>query len=166
MDKYEVEVQDWRRWPKALMMRREWSTNGHDHRREVRRYIPSEAIGELAMENRLLESKANACRASEKQMECRLSKEQQDKLQVVGQCNSLRARLHDMAGDRDRYKAENAKLRELLALATDMARDYDGDRRALRRLVRDMFGQLLNAYDWKELDDFADRMRELGVEVG
>ena len=63
----------------------------------------------------------------------------------------------------DALKAENAKLRELLALAIDMARDYDGDRRALRRLVRDMFGQLLNAYDWKELDDFADRMRELGV---
>ena len=35
----------------------------------------------------------------------------------------------------------------------------------LRELVMDMYSQLLNAYDPKELDEFADRMRELGVEV-
>ena len=35
----------------------------------------------------------------------------------------------------------------------------------LRELVRDMWLQLLNAYDYKEVDEFADRMRELGVEV-
>ena len=44
----------------------------------------------------------------------------------------------------DTLAAENAKLREL---------------------VRDLWMQLLNAYDRKEVDEFADRMRELGVEV-
>ena len=36
----------------------------------------------------------------------------------------------------------------------------------LRELVADMWLQLLNAYDRKEVDEFADRMRELGIEVG
>ena len=75
---------------------------------------------------------------------------------------------HDesMAWDRVRKAdAENAMLRELLDISSNMARDYDGDRRLLRRLVQDMWLQLLNAYDYKEVDDFADRMRELGVEV-
>ena len=43
-----------------------------------------------------------------------------------------------------KLKAENAKLRELVA---------------------DLWMQLLNAYDRKEVDEFADRMRELGIEV-
>lgn len=46
--------------------------------------------------------------------------------------------------ERRRLKAENSKLREL---------------------VRDLYWQLLSAYDPKELDEFIDRMRELGVEV-
>lgn len=36
----------------------------------------------------------------------------------------------------------------------------------LRELVRDMWLQLLNAYDRKEVDEFADRMKELGVDDG
>ena len=44
----------------------------------------------------------------------------------------------------DQLEAENDKLRELL---------------------RDMWLQLLNAYDRKEVDEFADRMRELSMEV-
>ena len=35
----------------------------------------------------------------------------------------------------------------------------------LRELVRDLWMQLLNAYDRKEVDEFAYRMRELRVEV-
>lgn len=35
----------------------------------------------------------------------------------------------------------------------------------LRELVRDLWLQLLNAYDRKEVDEFVDRMRELGIEV-
>lgn len=35
----------------------------------------------------------------------------------------------------------------------------------LRELVDDMWLQLLNAYDRKEVDEFADRMRELKIEV-
>lgn len=36
----------------------------------------------------------------------------------------------------------------------------------LRELVADMWLQLLNAYDRKEVDEFADRMRELGIQTG
>lgn len=35
----------------------------------------------------------------------------------------------------------------------------------LRELVADMWLQLLNAYDRKEVDEFVDRMRELGVDA-
>ena len=35
----------------------------------------------------------------------------------------------------------------------------------LLELVRNLYEQLLNAYDPKELDEFIDRMRELGIEV-
>ena len=72
---------------------------------------------------------------------------------------------NEMRMDADAIDAENAKLRKILDIASDMARDYDGDRRLLRRLVQDMWLQLLNAYGYKEVNDFADRMRELGVEV-
>ena len=34
---------------------------------------------------------------------------------------------------------------------------------SLEELVLDLYGQLLNAYDPKELDGFSDRMAELGV---
>ena len=44
----------------------------------------------------------------------------------------------------DRLQTENAKLRELVA---------------------DMWLQLLNAYDRKEVDEFVDRMHELGVDA-
>jgi len=37
---------------------------------------------------------------------------------------------------------------------------------SLEELVLDMWWQLLNAYDRKEVDEFADRMRELGVDDG
>ena len=35
----------------------------------------------------------------------------------------------------------------------------------LRELVADMWLQLLNAYDRKEVDEFVDRMHELGVDA-
>lgn len=41
----------------------------------------------------------------------------------------------------------------------------EAENESLRELVRDLWLQLLNAYDRKEVDEFADRMRELGVEV-
>lgn len=42
MSEYKIDLQDWKSWPKAVMVRRDWTTNGHDHRREVRRYVPDE----------------------------------------------------------------------------------------------------------------------------
>ena len=57
--------------------------------------------------------------------------------------------------------AENAKLRELLAIVSDMARDYDGDRRLLRQLVQELYEDQCDECDqWK----YRDRIRELGVE--
>ena len=64
----------------------------------------------------------------------------------------------------DELQSENAKLRELLDITSDMARDYDGDRRLLRKLVRDMVDYGEGAGNGMA-EFFADRMRELGVEV-
>jgi len=42
---------------------------------------------------------------------------------------------------------------------------YENDVDARDALIRDMYCQLLNAYDAKELDEFGKRMRELGIEA-
>ena len=105
---YRVDTQRWSRWPKALIMTHEWSTDGHDRRIEQRRYVPDNHAVQLEMENSRI--KANA--------------------------------------DRDRIKAENAKLRELLVWAVEVADDYyycSG--------VKD------------DLDAVKNEMRELGIEV-
>lgn len=68
----------------------------------------------------------------------------------------------DQSDEIERLKAENTKLRELLAIASDMARDYDGDRRLLRRLVQELYEDQCDEHDrWK----YRDRMHELGVKV-
>ena len=64
----------------------------------------------------------------------------------------------------DELQSENAKLRELLDITSDMARDYDGDRRLLRKLVRDMVDYGEGAGNGMA-EFFDDRMRELGLEV-
>ena len=40
------------------------------------------------------------------------------------------------------------------------------DNAELRELVRDLYSQLLYAYDPKEIDEYRDRMCELEIEVG
>lgn len=54
-------------------------------------------------------------------------------------------------GNMDAIKASNKRLRS--------------ENAKLRELVRDLWLQLLNAYDRKEVYEFAERMRELGIEV-
>lgn len=62
----------------------------------------------------------------------------------------------------DRLRAENDRLRELLAIVSDMARDYDGDRRLLRQLVQELYEDQCDECDqWK----YRDRMYGLGVDV-
>lgn len=61
-----------------------------------------------------------------------------------------------LADENERLRQENAKLRG----ARDVWQENDAK---LRELVRDMWLQLLNAYDRKEVDEFADRMCELGI---
>lgn len=50
----------------------------------------------------------------------------------------------------------------------DEKRDYINEMWSIideqQELIRDMYGQLLNAYDPKELDGFVERMRDLGIE--
>lgn len=76
----------------------------------------------------------------------------------------------------DYWQDENAKLREerdgWKKLCTDQEvvhavreETLDKENAKLRELVQDMWLQLLNAYDRKEVDEFADRMRELSMEV-
>ena len=63
---------------------------------------------------------------------------------------------------RSDLRDENAKLRELLVIVSDVARDYDGDRRLLRRLVQELYEDQCDECDqWK----YRDRLRALGVEV-
>ena len=81
---------------------------------------------------------------------------------------------------RNDLKAENKKLRDELdqwhrltagielpeyPISQFVPKDLERENAKLRGLVRDLWLQLLNAYDRKEVDEFADRMRELGVEV-
>lgn len=40
---YKVDTQRWTKWPKALIMTHEWSTDGNDRRLEQRRYVPDYA---------------------------------------------------------------------------------------------------------------------------
>ena len=46
----------------------------------------------------------------------------------------------------------------------DNSQALDSENARLRECARDMWLQLLNAYDRKELCELADRLRELGVE--
>lgn len=55
---------------------------------------------------------------------------------------------------------------EAIPYINNVADAHERENARLRELVADMWLQLLNAYDRKEVDEFADRMRELGLEVG
>ena len=76
------------------------------------------------------------------------------------------AELSEAQARRSRQFAEAQT--EVMSVYCDAERDLkdlqaENDR--LRELLRDMWLQLLNAYDRKEVDEFTDRMRELGIEV-
>lgn len=84
--------------------------------------------------------------------------------------------LHDMIAhletENGALKLENNRLEkriEQLSLLLFLAQDgLDGaanTMEAAESLVRDMWLQLLNAYDYKEVEEFAERMAELGLEV-
>ena len=69
--------------------------------------------------------------------------------------------LRRMAGDGSmEWVSEPIQTSVLLDVADMLAENAK-----LRELVRDLWMQLLNAYDRKEVDEFAYRMRELRVEV-
>ena len=70
----------------------------------------------------------------------------------------LREQAEDMDFQLDKWQTKAVYFKQLADLV-------DSENAKLRELVRDMWLQLLNAYDRKEVDEFADRMRELGVEV-
>lgn len=111
MGEYRVDTQDWQRWPKALIMRRVWSTNGHNRHREVRRYVPDGYAKEVEHKNANLRH----------MMEYYTDWAHDEVLKARGRENMerasadrLRNRIQEISADRDRLKAENEKLRELV----------------------------------------------------
>jgi hypothetical protein len=118
---YRVDTQRWVRWPKALIMTHEWSTNGHDRRLEQRRYVPDNYATQLEMESSRI--KANA------EYQKKLADvELEEAHAILHNITRLRERVHEVAADRDRIKAENAKLRNLiLDMLVDEERGHNDD---------------------------------------
>jgi septal ring factor EnvC (AmiA/AmiB activator) len=107
MSEYKIDEQEWKSWPKAVMMRRDWTTNGHDHRKEVRRYVPDD-------ESETLRREVNRLRSTIKCLEGRLRDSYRSDRRLDKLVERLRGRIHDIARDRDKLTAENAKLRKLI----------------------------------------------------
>ena len=104
---YRVDTQRWTKWPKALIMTHEWSTNGHDRRLEQRRYVPDNYATQLEMENSRIKAHA--------EYQKKVADEELDEVREIRHnITRLRERVHEIAADRDRIKAENAKLREMV----------------------------------------------------
>ena len=105
---YRVDTQRWTKWPNVLIMTHEWSTNGHDRRIEQRRYVPDDYATKLEMENSRI--RANA------EYQKKVADEELDEVRAIRHnIDRPRERVHEIEADRDRIKAENAKLRELVA---------------------------------------------------
>lgn len=104
---YRVDTQRWTKWPKALIMTHEWSTNGHDRRLEQRRYVPDSYATQLEMENSRIKAHA--------EYQKKVADEELDEVREIRHnITRLRERVHEVAADRDRIKAQNAKLRDLI----------------------------------------------------
>ena len=92
--------------------------------------------------------------------------------QLRQQVASIIGRSFRTADKMDCLDTENAKLLKELeaehALAETLGQHHheyiQAENAKLRELVRDMWLQLLNAYDRKEVEEFADRIRELEVD--
>lgn len=61
-------------------------------------------------------------------------------------------------------KAGEMRLGQIDRLSDEIHR-LDEENNQLRELVRDLYSQLLYAYDPKEIDEYRDRMCELEIEV-
>lgn len=110
---YRVDTQRWTKWPKALIMTHEWSTDGNDRRLEQRRYVPDSYATQLEMENSRI--KANA------EYQKKLADVELEEAHAIRHnITRLRERVHEIAADRDMIKAENAKLREYLTMACEV----------------------------------------------
>lgn len=115
---YRVDTQRWTKWPKALIMTHEWSTNGHDRRLEQRRYVPDDYAQEVKRKNYSLQSLVDLY-----QQEARRALD--DERQTRSNVNRLRDRVHEIAADRDRIKAENEKLKDACTRLFDIAHAAD-----------------------------------------
>ena len=148
MDEYHVDMQDWRRWPKALIMRRVWSTNGHNRHREVRRYVPEGYAAEVERKNANLRHMAEYYTdwAHDEVLKAR-RRESMER----ASSDRLRDRIHEISADRDRLKAENEKLKQL---ARDIWHELDA-------------ATQYDAGGWRGIVfELANSMRDLGIEVG
>ena len=129
---YRVDTQRWTKWPKALIMTHEWSTDGNDRRLEQRRYVPDDYATQLEMEN---------CRIkAEAEYQKKLADVELEEAHAIRHnIDRLRERVHEVAADRDRMKAENAKLMGLLQRTWDVfheatTREFDAVKNELREL--------------------------------
>ena len=129
---YRVDTQRWTKWPKALIMTHEWSTNGHDRRLEQRRYVPDDYATKLEMENSRIKAHA--------EYQKKVADEELDEVREIRHnITRLRERVHEVAADRDRIKAENAKLREYLTMACEVidaavARGYNAADSSIKKM--------------------------------
>lgn len=115
---YRVDTQRWTKWPKALIMTHEWSTTGHDRRLEQRRYVPDDYAREVERKNYSLQGLVDLY-----QQEARRALD--DEHQTRRNVNRLRDRVHEIAADRDRIKAENEKLMDACTRLFDIAHAAD-----------------------------------------
>ena len=168
---YRVDTQRWTKWPKALIMTHEWSTNGHDRRIEQRRYVPDSYATQLEMENSRIKAHAEYNR--------KLADQELDEAHAMRHnITRLRERVHEIAADRDRIKAENAKLRACLGdgcvdCAIDMGKYADSlcdpikaENAKLRDLIFDMLVDEERGNT--EEDTYYEHVRlakDLGIEV-
>ena len=169
---YRVDTQRWQKWPKALIMTHEWSTNGHDRRIEQRRYVPDNYAVQLEMENCRI--KVNA------EYQKKLADvELEEAHEIRHNIDRLRERVHEIAADRDRIKAENAKLRACLddgcadcaigmgKYADSLCDPIKAENEKLREIVEDWYPHMLKRVGPTALAQWGHikTMVELGVDI-
>lgn len=145
---YRVDTQRWTKWPKALIMTHEWSTDGRDRRLEQRRYVPDNYAVQLEMENGRIKAQA--------EYEKKLADVELEEAHAIRHnIDRLRERVHEVAADRDRIKAENEKLRELVRDLSICAANA----------CVDYFDCAVCPLNDRHDCDFDRRAQELGIEI-
>lgn len=150
MSEYKIDEQEWKSWPKAIMMRRDWTTNGHDHRKEVRRYVPDDESETLRRDRDKLTSDNAKLREQMKRLITLLRND----YDIDASWDGLR-------------KLWSIELTEGGCLMRDRACKAEDENAKLRKLVCMMFSvagvaEYANEAEWQTITRY---LRELGIEV-